>query len=74
MLDGQKIAVNALDFTTGIPLKLDKLCQEKCIDVLHPYNLGWGGLVAVLEPNGLPLDILSDDNFKPFNTFEINSE
>ncbi|GAA5087176.1 hypothetical protein GCM10023210_09910 [Chryseobacterium ginsengisoli] len=55
------IAINALDFTTNIPIIFDKLCQKKGISVLHPYNLGWGGLVTVITPEGLALDTLAED-------------
>ncbi|MBE4950566.1 ThiF family adenylyltransferase [Chryseobacterium culicis] len=64
------IAINALDFSSNIPVVFDKICQERGIHVLHPYNLGWGGLVAVLEPGGLPLDILSDENFNELKMVE----
>jgi molybdopterin/thiamine biosynthesis adenylyltransferase len=66
---GHKIAINALDFDTDIPLLFDELCQKHNVPVLHPYNLGWGGLVAVIMPEGLGLDILSKPN-KRFN--EVN--
>lgn len=68
-IKGHKIAINALDFTTEIPLVFDKLCQENNIPVLHPYNLGWGGLVTVITPEGLRLDSIE----KPSETFnEVN--
>lgn len=56
------VAFNALDFTSDIPLLFDKICQEKNITVLHPYNLGWAGLVAVIMPNGENLEILGHEN------------
>ena len=46
-IKGHKIAINALDFSSDVPLVFDQICQEQNIPVLHPYNLGWGGLVAV---------------------------
>lgn len=55
------IAVNALDFTSDIPLVFDELCQKKGITVLHPYNLGWGGLVTVITPESLRLDSLTTE-------------
>ncbi len=64
------IAINALDFTTDIPLKFDKLCQKNNITVLHPYNLGWGGVVAVITPNGLTLDSIAKPNEK-FNEIQM---
>lgn len=44
-----KIAINALDFTSDVPLMFDSICQQKKIPVLHPYNLGWGALVLVIS-------------------------
>lgn len=58
-IEGHKVAINALDFTTDIPLLFDKICQKQQIPVLHPYNLGWGALVTIIMPNGISLDTLS---------------
>ncbi|KOP39317.1 ThiF family adenylyltransferase [Flavobacterium sp. WLB] len=44
-----KIAINALDFTSDVPLMFDSICQKKKIPVIHPYNLGWGALVLVIS-------------------------
>jgi molybdopterin/thiamine biosynthesis adenylyltransferase len=55
-IKGHKAAINALDFSSDIPLLFDQICQQENIPVLHPYNLGWGGLVTIISPNGLPLD------------------
>lgn len=73
IITDQKIIINALDFTSNIPLLLDKTCQGKEIDVLHPYNLGWGGLVTVITPDGLGLDSLSNDNFNELKMVEYVS-
>lgn len=54
-IEGKKIAINALDFTTELPLLFDQICQDQGIPVLHPYNLGWEALVTVIQPNGLSL-------------------
>ncbi|CAL2105958.1 ThiF family protein [Tenacibaculum sp. 190524A02b] len=70
-IDGQDIAINALDFTTDIPLKFDKLCQEKGIPVLHPYNLGWGALVAVITPDSLDLSFLNKKSDETFNELKM---
>lgn len=68
-IKGHKIAINALDFTTKVPLVFDKICQDNNIPVLHPYNLGWGGLVTVIAPKGLMLTSIE----KPNTTFnEVN--
>lgn len=74
IIDGHEIAINALDFTSNIPLKFDKLCQKKGLYVLHPYNLGWGGLVTVITPNSLSLESLSkDQNFNELKMVEYVS-
>lgn len=73
IISDQKIIINALDFTSDIPLLLDKICQEKNINVLHPYNLGWGGLVTVITPDGLGLDSLSSDSFNELKMVEYVS-
>lgn len=62
LLSEQVIAINALDFTTDIPVKFDNLCQKKGITVLHPYNLGWGGLVTVITSETLGLESLSKED------------
>ncbi|QTD39273.1 ThiF family adenylyltransferase [Polaribacter batillariae] len=68
-IQGYKIAINALDFSSEVPLLFDKICQEQNIPVLHPYNLGWGGLVTVITPKGLSLNAIA----KPNETFsELN--
>ncbi|WP_272149804.1 ThiF family adenylyltransferase [Tenacibaculum aiptasiae] len=67
---GHKIAINALDFTSDVPLVFDKICQKNNIPVLHPYNLGWGGLVTVISPEGLPLDSIEKPNQK-FNEVKM---
>lgn len=74
-IKGQKVAINALDFTSDVPLLFDKMCQKENIPVLHPYNLGWAGLVAVIQPDGLALDILarSDEQFNELKVVEYAS-
>ncbi|TDQ25449.1 ThiF family adenylyltransferase [Tenacibaculum caenipelagi] len=54
-----KVAINALDFTSDVPLIFDEICQQNNIPVLHPYNLGWGGLVTVISPKGLSLKAIA---------------
>ncbi len=58
-----KIAINALDFTSEVPLLFDAICQKKKIPVLHPYNLGWGALVLVISDDE-GLDVLRKPNEK----------
>lgn len=69
-INGHKIAINALDFTSDVPLLFDEICQKKNIPVLHPYNLGWGGLVTVIEPKGLSLNSIEKPNEK-FNEVKM---
>lgn len=72
---GHKIAINALDFTSDIPLLFDEICQENNIPVLHPYNLGWGGLVTVIDPKGLSLNSIErpNENFNEIKMVEYAS-
>jgi molybdopterin/thiamine biosynthesis adenylyltransferase len=69
-IQGHKVAINALDFSTDIPLVFDRICQKHNIMVLHPYNLGWGGLVTVIAPDSLSLDSLIKPN-EEFNEIKI---
>ncbi len=69
-IKGHKIAINALDFTSDVPLHFDEVCQRKNIPVLHPYNLGWGGLVTIIEPEGLSLHSIEQPNEK-FNEVKV---
>ncbi|WP_418895453.1 ThiF family adenylyltransferase [Limibacterium fermenti] len=66
LLKGQDIAVNALDFKSEIPFVFDECCQKHHIPVIHPYNLGWIGLVVVVMPGGNQLREVSDnwENFE----------
>lgn len=77
LLKGSKIAINALDFGIDgdIPLLFDKVCQQNNIPVLHPYNLGWGGLVAVISPKGLPINSIArpGEKFNEINMVEYAS-
>ena len=68
-IHGHRVAINALDFTSDVPLLFDKICQEQNIPVLHPYNLGWAGLVTVITPESLSLNAIAKNNEK-FN--EVN--
>ncbi|WP_130734731.1 ThiF family adenylyltransferase [Flavobacterium sp. J27] len=69
---GHKIAINALDFSSDVPLVFDKICQEQNIPVLHPYNLGWAGLVTVISPDSLSLSSLAkpEESFNEVNMVE----
>lgn len=69
LIAGHKIAINALDFTSEIPLLFDQICQEKNIPILHPYNLGWGSLVMVISET-LGLDSLKKEE-EIFNEVDV---
>jgi molybdopterin/thiamine biosynthesis adenylyltransferase len=55
------IAINALDFKSNVPFAFDDLCQKYNIPVLHPYNIGWAGLVYVIMPIGANLKQISNN-------------
>ncbi len=40
------VAINALDFKSEIPFVFDEWCHKYDVPVIHPYNIGWGGLVT----------------------------
>ena len=63
-IKGHKIAINALDFASDIPLEFDRICKENDIPVIHPYNLGWGGLVMILTSDSIDLSAISKENEK----------
>ncbi|VXB79112.1 conserved hypothetical protein [Flavobacterium sp. 9AF] len=69
---GSKIAINALDFSSDVPLVFDRICQAQGIPILHPYNLGWAGLVSVIASDSLSLSSLekSEENFNEVNMVE----
>lgn len=60
------VAINALDFKSDIPLVFDEWCQKYNVPVIHPYNIGWGGLAIVVEPTGPQLKDFTDtwENFE----------
>ena len=67
---GQKVVVNALDFTTDIPLQLDRVCKKENIPVIHPYNLGWRGFLTVVTSESMSLSFISRPN-EEFNELNI---
>ena len=60
LIEGHDVAINALDFKSDLPFVFDKVCAEKNIMVLHPFNFGWAGFLAVVDPDGKSLQTLSD--------------
>lgn len=71
-----KVAINALDFTSAIPLQFDHVCKAHKIPVLHPYNLGWAGLAIVIDPHGMPLTSIenADEKFNELTVVEYVSK
>ena len=74
-IGGHKAAINALDFSSPVPLIFDTACQKLNIPVLHPYNIGWGSLVTIISKDGLLLDSLSkpDQEFDEVNMVKYAS-
>lgn len=70
LIGTHKIAINALDFSSDVPLIFDEICQQKNIPVLHPYNLGWGGLITTIAPKGLSLQELATEG-EHFNELKV---
>lgn len=74
-IEGHKIAINALDFVSEVPLLFDSICQKKKIPVLHPYNLGWGALVLVIKENqGLNILEKPNQHFNEVNVVDYVSD
>ncbi|WMI96706.1 ThiF family adenylyltransferase [Bacteroides fragilis] len=67
IISGHHIAINALDFKDDTPFVFDRICSEKMIPVLHPYNFGWAGFLTIVRPKGYQLSEISQ---KP-NGFEL---
>lgn len=82
LIAGHDAAINALDFTSDIPFVFDRDCRELHIPVLHPYNFGWAGFVAVVTSDSQSLNVLSDsyEGFElkvarhAIDAFDANSE
>jgi len=58
-IKGHKAAINALDFSSPVPLLFDTACQKLNIPILHPYNIGWGSLVTIIAKDGLLLNTIA---------------
>lgn len=67
IVQGHHIAINALDFKNDIPFVFDRICSEKMIPVLHPYNFGWAGFLTIIKPKGYQLSEISQEP----NGFEL---
>lgn len=67
LVKGHDIAINALDFKSDIPFVFDEVCKKFNIPVVHPYNIGWAGLITVVDPNGKQLSDLNKD----WHNFEV---
>lgn len=57
---GHDVAINALDFNNSVPFLFDDACKENAIPVLHPYNIGWAGLVTIIMPDSPSLKIITE--------------
>ena len=65
LVAGHHVAVNALDFASDMPFRFDRVCRQANIPCLHPYNIGWAGLVTVITPDSPQLTVISE-NFEGF--------
>lgn len=65
-IKGHKAAINALDFSSPVPLIFDTTCQKLNIPILHPYNIGLGSLVTIIAKDGLLLNTIANPD-KDFN-------
>lgn len=74
-IKGHKAAINALDFSSPVPLIFDTACQKLDIPILHPYNIGWGSLVTVIAKDGLLLNAIAspDEEFNEVTLVEYAS-
>jgi len=61
------VVINAIDFTSEAPFLLDRICIEKGITALHPYNLGWAACVFTVNRESQNLSYISDD----YHGFEL---
>lgn len=55
---GHDVAINALDFENNMPILFDEISIKNNIPIVHPYNIGWAGLVTVVMPAGDQLSII----------------
>ncbi len=69
-INGHKVAINALDFSSPIPIMFDTICQRQSIPVLHPYNIGWASLVTIITHDGLSLESISKEGER-FNELNV---
>lgn len=67
IISGHNIAINALDFKDRIPFEFDRICSDKMIPILHPYNFGWAGFLTIVKPKGYQLSEVSQEP----NGFEL---
>ncbi|MEX0274468.1 MAG: ThiF family adenylyltransferase [Flavobacteriaceae bacterium] len=65
-IKGHKIAINTFNDASHTPSAFNTLCKEQGIPVVHPYNLGWGGLITIVMPYGPSLDFLGKGNTESY--------
>ena len=49
------VAINAIDYSSEAPFIFDRICAAQSIPVIHPFNVGWAGLVYVVTPQSLQI-------------------
>ena len=75
-IEGKKVAINALDFTSEIPSLFDEVCRRSNIPIIHPFNIGWGGIITVVTPKSQMLNSLSksDEEFNEVSVVKYASD
>ncbi len=56
--------INTLRFSSNLPLMLDDMCQKEKVPVIHSFIVGDGGIVTLIDSEGLSLKTIVRDNEK----------
>lgn len=65
--DDFDLAINTIDFTSDIPFLFDEICCRNNLPVLHPFNLGWGAAVIIINQHSQKLTELDPE----YSGFEL---
>ena len=50
-----EIVINAHSFDSDITFEIDDKCQKSNVPVIHPFAIGWLGVVTIVSPDGASL-------------------
>ena len=70
IIQNHKVLINMVDFEKDTILILDRLASQFQIPIIHPINLGEGGLVVVTSPSNLLISQLIRPN-EPFDELKL---